>query len=65
VSVNQGHRAATREKTADHDEWTESTVLLRFDAPIEPMTSGPKPGAGLKRRLTVRQKIARWLEEKL
>jgi len=65
VSVNQGHRAATREKTADQDEWTESTVLLRFDAPIERTTSRPDPRPGLNRRLTVRQKIVRWLEEKL
>jgi len=65
VSLNQRRRSATREKTLDQDGWTESTVVLRFDAPIEPMISPPDPGAGLKRRLTVRQKIARWLEEKL
>jgi hypothetical protein len=65
VSVSQGRRAATREKTVDQDQWPERTVLLRFDAPIEPVISRPNPGAGLKRRLTIRQKIARWLEEKL
>jgi hypothetical protein len=65
VSVNQGRRAATHEKTADQEDWSESTDLLKFDAPTERTTSRPVLGAGSNRRLTVRQKIARWLEEKL
>jgi hypothetical protein len=64
---NRAGRTSTIQSvtSAEADAFGDGTDLLKLDSAIVPPRSSPASAEQLNRSLTLREKIARWLEEKL